>query len=101
MAEETIVFAQGIELPPDILEQGRQLKPPGFRLQMLPPDASAAAIAAAIRDAEYLTAFLGSCRTKRIWKLAAQAASGAKRWLRFVNIAGARKARIPICSNGR
>ena len=80
MAEETIVFAQGIELPPDILEQGRQLKPLGFRLQMLPPDASAAAIAA--WDAEYLTAFLGSCRTKRI-KAEAQAASGSERRLRL------------------
>lgn len=101
MAEETIVFAQGIELPPDILEQGRQLKPQGFTLRMLPPDASAAAIAAAIREAEYLTGFPrflpdeAYMEAKRL-KLLQVLSAGYD----FVNIAGARKARIPICSNG-
>ncbi len=37
MAEQTIVFAQGIEMPPDILAQVQQMKPAGFTLQMLPP----------------------------------------------------------------
>src|SRR5215470_8408361 len=101
MADETIVFAQGIELPPDILEQGRQFKPPGFRLQMLPPEASAADIAAAIREAEYLTGFPrflpdeAYMEAKRL-KLLQVLSAGYD----FVNIAGARKARIPICSNG-
>jgi hypothetical protein len=36
-AEQTIAFAQGIEMPPDILAQVQQLKPAGFTLQMLPP----------------------------------------------------------------
>src|SRR5581483_1902502 len=53
MAEQTIVFAQGIEMPPDILAQARQMKPAGFTLHMLPPNASVAEIAAAMRDAEY------------------------------------------------
>ena len=57
MAEQTIVFAQGIEMPPDILAQARQMKPAGFTLQMLPPSASAAEIAVAIRQAEYLLGF--------------------------------------------
>ena len=57
MAEQTIVFAQGIEMPPDILAQVQQMKPAGFTLQMLPPGASAAEIAAAIRQAEYLLGF--------------------------------------------
>jgi len=41
MAEQTIVFAQGIEMPPDIPDQARQLKPADFTLQMLPPSVSA------------------------------------------------------------
>ena len=41
MAQETIAFTQGIEMPPDILEQARQMKPAGFTMQMLPPRASA------------------------------------------------------------
>ena len=47
MAEQTIIFAQGIEMPPDILAQVQHMKPAGFTLQMLPPTANAAAIAAA------------------------------------------------------
>ena len=101
MAEETIVFAQGIEMPPDILAQAQHMKPAGFTLHMLPPSAGAEEIAAAIRDAEYLTGF------PRF--LPNEAYSGAKRLkllqvlsagYDYVNIEGARKARIPICSNG-
>ena len=57
MAEQTIVFAQGIEMPPAILAQVQQMKPTGFALQMLPPSAGAEEIAAAIRDAKYLLGF--------------------------------------------
>ncbi|HXG19587.1 MAG TPA: NAD(P)-dependent oxidoreductase, partial [Methylomirabilota bacterium] len=101
MAEQTIVFAQGIEMPPDILAQARQMKPAGFTLHMLPPNASVAEIAAAMRDAEYLLgfprflpdeAYLEAKRLKLVQVLSAG--------YDYINIAGARKARIPICSNG-
>jgi phosphoglycerate dehydrogenase-like enzyme len=101
VAQETIVFTQGIEMPPDILEQARQMKPENFAMVMLPPRARAADIAAAMRDAEYLLgflwflpdeAYLGASRLKLIQVLSAG--------YDMVNIEGARKARIPICSNG-
>ena len=101
MAEQTIIFAQGIEMPPDILQQVRHMKPAGFTLQMLPPAASAAEIAAAIREAEYLLGFPrflpddAYTEAKRL-KLIQVLSAGYD----YVNIAGARKARIPICSNG-
>jgi len=101
MSEQTIVFAQGIEMPPDILAQVQQMKPAGFTLHMLPPSASAAAIAAAIREAEYLTGFPrflpdeAYTEAKRL-KLLQVLSAGYD----YVNIAGARKARIPICANG-
>jgi phosphoglycerate dehydrogenase-like enzyme len=101
MAEQTIVFAQGIEMPPDILQQVRHMKPTGFTLQMLPPAASAAEIAAAIREAEYLLGFPrflpdeAYTEAKRL-KLVQVLSAGYD----YVNIAGARKARIPICANG-
>lgn len=101
MAEPTIVFAQGIEMPPDILAQARQMKPAGFTLHHLPPSASAAEIAAAIRDAEYLLGFPRflpdeAYTDARRLKLVQVLSAGYD----YVNIAGARKARIPICSNG-
>jgi phosphoglycerate dehydrogenase-like enzyme len=101
MAEQTIVFAQGIEMPPDILAQVQHMKPASLALHMLPPSASAEEIAAAMREAEYLLGF------PRF--LPDEAYTAAKRLKLFqvlsagydyVNIAGARKARIPICSNG-
>lgn len=101
MAEQTIVFAQGIEMPPDILAQARHMKPVGFTLQTLPPTASATEIAAAIREAEYLLGFPrflpdeAYTNAKRL-KLVQVLSAGYD----YVNIAGARKARIPICSNG-
>jgi len=101
MAEQTIVFAQGIEMPLDILAQAQQLKPAGFTLQLVPPAASAAEIAAAIREAEYLTGFPrflpdeAYTEAKRL-KLLQVLSAGYD----YVNIAGARKARVPICSNG-
>lgn len=101
MAQETIVFAQGIEMPPDILEQAGSMKPAGFEMRMLGPRATAADIAVAIRDAEYLVgfprflpdeAYVAAKRFKLLQVLSAG--------YDFLNIAGARKARIPICSNG-
>ncbi len=101
MPEEKIVLSQGIELPPDIQALALDLKPPGFTLQQLPQSASVEEIAAAIEDAEYLLGFLRfipdeafqhASRLKLIQVLSA----GYDR----VNIAGARAARIPICTNG-
>ena len=101
MTEPTIIFAQGIEMPPDILAQVQHMKPAGFTLQMLPHTASAAEIAVAIREAEYLTGFPrflpdeAYTEAKRL-KLLQVLSAGYD----YVNIAGARKARIPICANG-
>lgn len=101
MARETIVFAQGIEMPADILEQARSMKPEGFEMQMLGPRATAADIATAIREAEYLVGFPrylpdeAYAAAKRL-KLLQVLSAGYD----FLNINGARKARIPICSNG-
>lgn len=101
MSEQTIVFAQGIEMPPDILALVQQMKPAGFTLQMLPPSASAEEIAAAIREAEYLVGF------PRFLPNEAYAAATRLKLLQvlsagydYLNIEGARQARIPICSNG-
>jgi len=98
---EKIIFTQGIEMPPDIIEQAQQMKPEGFSMEMLPPRASAADIAAAMREAEYVLGFLrflpdeAYLNAKRL-KLMQVLSAGYD----MVNIAGARKARIPICSNG-
>ncbi len=101
MTAPTIVFAQGIEMPPDILALVQQMKPAGFTLQMLPPSASAEEIAAAIREAEYLVGF------PRFLPNEAYAAATRLKLLQvlsagydYLNIEGARQARIPICSNG-
>ena len=40
MAEETILFTQGIEMPPDVLDLVPRMKPEGFALKMLPPRTS-------------------------------------------------------------
>jgi len=101
MAEETIVFTQGIEMPPDVLELIPQMKPEGFTLKMLPPRVTREQVAAAMRDGDYLLGF--------VWFLPDEAYTEAKRLklvqvlsagYDMVNIEGARKARVPICSNG-
>jgi phosphoglycerate dehydrogenase-like enzyme len=101
MAQETIVFTPGREMPPDILEQAQHMKPAGFTLQMMSGTASAAEIATAMREAEYLVGFIrflpddayaDATRLKLVQVLSA----GYDR----VNIEGARKVRVPICSNG-
>src|SRR4029077_19285131 len=101
MAQETIVFAQGIEMPPHIQALAQSLKPAEFALRALPSMAKAEEIAAAMRDAEYLVGFLrflpdeAYLDAKRL-KLVQVVSDGYD----AVNIAGARKARIPICQNG-
>jgi phosphoglycerate dehydrogenase-like enzyme len=101
MALETIVFTPGREMPPDVLQLGQQMTPPGFALRMMPADATAAQIAAALREAEYLMGFVrylpdaAYAEATRL-KLVQVLSAGYDR----VNIAGARKARVPICSNG-
>jgi phosphoglycerate dehydrogenase-like enzyme len=101
VGQETIVFTQGIEMPADIIEQARQMKPDGFAMQMLPPRAGAGEIAAAMREAEYVLGFLRflpdeAYLNARRLKLVQVLSAGYD----MVNIEGARKARIPICSNG-
>jgi phosphoglycerate dehydrogenase-like enzyme len=101
MAQETIVFAQGIEMPPHIQALAQSLKPAEFALRALPSTAKPEEIAAAMRDAEYLVGFLrflpdeAYLEAKRL-KLVQVLSAGYD----AVNIAGARKARIPICQNG-
>ena len=101
MAQETIVFTPGLDLPADILELAQTMKPPAFHLHMLSAQASAADIAAAMRDADYLLGFVrhlpdeAYAQAKRL-KLVQVLSAGYDR----VNIDGARAVRVPICSNG-
>ena len=101
MAEETIVFTQGMALPPDTVALAERMKPAGFTLHQLPSNASAADIATAMREAEYLLGFVrflpdeAYTQARRL-KLVQVLSAGYDR----VNIAGARAARVPICSNG-
>lgn len=101
MAQETIVFTQGIDLPEDILALARTMKPTAFDLQHLPPQASPEEIAAAMREAEYLLGFVrflpdeAFTQASRL-KLVQVLSAGYDR----VNIAGARAARVPVCANG-
>jgi len=101
MVQETIVFTPGREMPPDILDLGQRMKPAGFTLQMMPATASAADLAAALREAEYLLGFVrflpdDAYTDATRLKLVQVMSAGYDR----VNIAGARQARVPICSNG-
>jgi phosphoglycerate dehydrogenase-like enzyme len=101
MAQETIVLTQGMDLPPDIVELAQRMKPPGLALHLLPGNASATEIAAAMREAEYLLGFVrflpdeAYAQATRL-KLVQVLSAGYDR----VNIAGARAVRVPICSNG-
>lgn len=101
MPQETIVFSQGVEMPADIQALAQGMKPPGFTLHQLPSTASVDDIAAAIREAEYLLGFVRFIpdealqRASRL-KLIQVLSAGYDR----VNIAGARAACIPICTNG-
>jgi phosphoglycerate dehydrogenase-like enzyme len=88
-------------MPSDVLAQAQQMKPAGFTLQMMPASASTADLAAALRQAEYLLGFVrflpdeAYADAPRL-KLVQVLSAGYDR----VNIAGARKTRVPICSNG-
>jgi len=101
MAHETILFVQGIELPPDILELAHTLAPNGLELRTVPARTRSSAIAEAMREVDYVLgfifhlpdeAYLNAPRLKVIQVLSAG--------YDMVNIEGARKARVPICSNG-
>src|SRR5918999_5190190 len=101
MTPETIVLTTGREMPQDILALGQQMKLAGMTLRIMPANASAADIASALRGAEYLQGFVGFLPDEAFTdatrlKLVQVLSAGYDR----VNIAGARKARIPICSNG-
>ena len=99
--QETIVFTQGVEMPPDIVALASDMAPEGFTLRHLPVGTPGDDIAAAMREAEYLLgfvrhlpdeAFMAATRLKLVQVLSA----GYDQ----VNIAGARAARVPVCSNG-
>jgi phosphoglycerate dehydrogenase-like enzyme len=101
MAQETILFVQGIEMPPEVVDLARALMPEGFALLMVPPRTRSAAIAESMRGADYVLgfvfhlpdeAYLNARRLKLVQVLSAG--------YDMVNIEGARKARVPICSNG-
>lgn len=101
MADETILFVQGIELPRDVLELVVSLLPNGFELRMVSHDARRAEITMAMREVDYLLGFLfrlpdDAYLNARRLKLIQVLSAGYD----MVNIEGARKARIPICSNG-
>lgn len=101
MAEETIVLTPGRDLPPETMTMAERIKPAGFRLHVVPGGASPADIGAAMRDAEYLLGFVrflpdeAYAQAPRL-KLVQVLSAGYDQ----VNIAGARKVRVPICSNG-
>ncbi|HEX4210708.1 MAG TPA: 2-hydroxyacid dehydrogenase [Candidatus Binataceae bacterium] len=101
MAQENILFVQGIELPSEVLELSHTMAPKDFALRTVPPHARSAAIAEAMREADYMVgfifhlpdeAYLNAPRLKLIQVLSAG--------YDMVNIEGARKIRVPICSNG-
>jgi hypothetical protein len=58
MAQETILFVQGIEMPPDVLELAHSLMPTGFALRMVPPRARSGEIAEAMREVHYVLGFV-------------------------------------------
>src|SRR3984893_2929297 len=98
MAQEIILFVQGIELPPDVLDLAHSLLPQGFTLRMVPPRTRSGAIGEAMREVDYVLgfifhlpdeAYLGAHRLKLVQVLSAG--------YDMVNIEVARKARVPIC----
>lgn len=101
MGHETILFVQGIELPPDVLELAQTLMPSGFELRKVPPRTRSNEIAEAMREVDYVLGFIfhlpdEAYLNARKLKLIQVLSAGYD----MVNIAGARKAHIPICSNG-
>lgn len=59
MPQETMLLTSGRELPRDLLDQAQHMKPLGFTRQIMPAHASPAALAAAVREAEYPLGFVG------------------------------------------
>ena len=101
MAQETILFVQGIEMPLDVLELAQTLMPDGFALRMIPPRARSGEIAEAMREVTYVLGFIfylpdEAYLSAHHLKLVQVLSAGYD----MVNIEGARKARVPICSNG-
>jgi hypothetical protein len=58
MAQEIILFVQGIELPPDVLDLAHSLLSQGFTLRMVPPRTRSGAIGEAIREVDYALGFI-------------------------------------------
>jgi phosphoglycerate dehydrogenase-like enzyme len=101
MAPETILFVQGIELPPDVLELSRTLIPKGFASRAVPARARSAEVAEAMREVDYVLGFIFHLPDEAYLnahhlKLVQVLSAGYD----MVNIEGARKARVPICQNG-
>jgi phosphoglycerate dehydrogenase-like enzyme len=101
VAPEVILFVQGIEMPPDALELARALMPKGFALRMVPPRTRSREIAEAMREANYVLGFVfhlpdEAYLNAHSLKLVQVLSAGYD----MVNIEGARKARVLICSNG-
>src|SRR5262245_66602338 len=101
MAQETIVFTQGGELPADLLTHAQAMKPPGFTLHVLPADTSAEDIADAMQEADYLMGFVrflpdeAYARASRPGPVPVLSAGHDR-----INNAGPRAARNPNCSHG-
>jgi phosphoglycerate dehydrogenase-like enzyme len=101
LAQEIILFVQGIELPPDVLELTHTLMPKGFELRTVPVRARSSEIAEAMREVNYVLGFLfylpdEAYLNAHNLKLVQVLSAGYD----MVNIEKARKARVPICSNG-
>lgn len=88
-------------MPPDVLELARTLMPEGFELRRVPARARSSEVAEAMREVNYVLgivfhlpdeAYLNAHNLKLVQVLSAG--------YDMVNIEGARKARVPICSNG-
>ena len=58
MAQETILFVQGIEMPRDVLELAQTLMPQGFAMRMVPPRTRSGEIAEAMREVNYVLGFV-------------------------------------------
>ena len=56
--QETIVFTQGVEMPPDIVALASEMAPEGFNLHHLPVGTPESDIAAAMTEGEYLLGFV-------------------------------------------
>jgi phosphoglycerate dehydrogenase-like enzyme len=95
MAEPTIILTPMLD--PEVLALGRRLLPPGFRLRVV----SAEDLPAATLEADYLLGFIGPLDDRTLLdaerlKLVQLMSVGYDDF----NLAGARRARIPVAHNG-